>query len=135
MASVANGLPYSAEELATTVADELVELLSASVPDVVLVLLEAARRQQPARAATVPSRVRRVHDHHVLEDGELVAMRFDEVADVVAVGCERQRREGSADGVDGGERVDVLERRHDLRVTRDGDDAVVWLLIDGAVAA
>ncbi len=128
------GSAVLAEELAMAVADELVELSIGERPDVVLVLLEAPRRQQAAEKRPCLLVLWRIHDHHVLEDGELVAVFFDEVADVVAVGCERQGREGPTDGVDGGERVDVLERRHHLCVTRDGDDSLVWLLIDGAVA-
>ena len=94
------------EEFALPVADELVELVIDQLPHVVLVLLEPPRRQQPAQQRAGLLVRRRIHDHHVLEDRELVAMRFDLLADVVTVGFERQRRERAADRVDRRERVD-----------------------------
>ena len=48
MASVAKGFAVLAEELAPAVCEELVELSVGKTPDVFLVLLEAAGRQQAA---------------------------------------------------------------------------------------
>lgn len=67
----------------------------------------------------------RVHDDHVLEDRELVAMRLDLLTDVVAFRGERQRRERTTDRVDRGKRIDVFEGRLHLLVPGDGHDPVV----------
>ena len=129
MARVANGLCVLGQEFAFAVGDELVELGVDQLPHEIFVFLEPARRQQLAQQGPFALVGRRVHDNHVLEDRKLVPVRFDLFGDVVTVRFERQRWKRSTDGVDRGEGVDVLERRHDLRVTRDGDDAVVWLLV------
>jgi hypothetical protein len=71
--------------------------------------------------------LRRVHDDHVLEDRELMAVLFDEFADVIALGGERQRWERPADRVDRRERVDVLERSLHLLIAGDRHHAVVRL--------
>ena len=60
--------------------------------------------------------LRRVHHDHVLEDGELVSVSLDQFTDVVTLGGERQGWKRSADGVDGRERFEVLERGLDFLV-------------------
>lgn len=66
-----------------TVGDELVELPVGQLPDVILVFLQSARREQATEQRPRLVVLGWVHDHHVLEDRELVAMRLDQFADVV----------------------------------------------------
>ena len=70
---------------------------------------------------------RRIHDDQVLVDREHVAVRLDQRGDVVTLGLERQRGERATDRVYRREGIGVFEGRHDLRITRDGNHAVVRL--------
>jgi hypothetical protein len=79
--------------------------------------------------------LRRIHDDHVLEDGELMAVLVDEFTDVVTLGCERQGRERSADGIDGGERFEVFECCLDFLVAGHRDHPVVRFAHHRSLAA
>jgi hypothetical protein len=117
------------------IGDELVELAINQLPHEVLVFFESLRRQQTAQQSSRVCVRRRVHDDQVLVDREHVAVRLDLSGDVVTLGLERQRREGSTDRIDRRERVGVLERRHHLGVAGDCDHAMVRLPNDRALIA
>ena len=133
------GLGVLGEELAPALraggADELVELAVHQLPHVVLVLLEATRRQELVQQRPGPLVGRGIHDDHVLEDRKQVPVRLDLVGDVVTLGFEGQRRERPTDRIDRREAVVVLERRHDLLVAGDRDDVVVRLPVDRPLLA
>ncbi len=120
------GFGVLSEKLAATVADEFVELLVREGPQILLVLLQAFGSEEPAEQGAGLRVVGRIHRDDVLEDRELVTVRFDLCGDVVTFGGdERQGRERAADRVDRRERVGVLEGLHDLLVAGDDHHAVV----------
>ena len=100
-------LRVRADELASAVEDELVELPVGEVPHERFVVLEPLRRHQPHQQRTLPRVHRRVHRHHVLVHRELVAVAIDDVAHVVAVERDRERGERTDHRVARRERVDV----------------------------
>ena len=116
------------EELAFAAVDELVELAVGELPEEVLVGLEPARGEQPGQQGTRPRVVGRIHRHHVLVQRHLGAVRIDlSIADVIALGCERQRRERTSHGHTVRPQVGVLEHLERLAVRRHRHHAVVRL--------
>ena len=98
------------------------------LPHEVFVLLEPLRRQQLGQQGPRACVGRRIHDDQVFVDREQVAVRLDQLGDVVTLGLERQRRERAADRIDRREGVGVFEGRHHLGVAGHGDHAVMRLL-------
>ena len=84
------GLGVRADELAPTIADELVQLLTGEAPDELLIVLEPLRGDEPHQQGPLAGVVGWVHGHHVLVHRQLVPVAIDDVADVVALKWHRE---------------------------------------------
>ena len=101
------GLGVRADELAVAVGDELVELLIGEPPHELLVVPEALRREQPHQQRPLARVIGRIHRDHVLVHRELVAVRVDDLADVVALEWHREHGERTDHRVARRERLGV----------------------------
>ena len=118
-------LGVGGDELAATEVQELVELPIREPPHEVLVLPEAERGEQAHEQRPLSSVIGRIHRHHVLVHRELVAIRVDDLADVVADEWHRERGERPDHGVARGERVRVAVDVAGLFQAGDGHHAVM----------
>ena len=93
------GLGVRADELAPTIVDELVQLLTGEAPDEFLIVLEPLRGDESHQQGPLAGVVGWVHGHHVLVHRQLVPVAIDDVADVVALKWHREGGKWTDDGV------------------------------------